>query len=161
MNTLRTLTLIPALLLAPLALAAETTDVDAAGAAPAATTEAEAPAVLDTLELNAEQRAERAFRTIQNGLEQKRSSRPEDAKVVVCERAATTGSHRTLIHCATNQHWNLVRANSMARFGGAEGRSMNGGTPKSSKDDSMIVSISGSDYAKLEKRFGKAPADQR
>lgn len=154
MTTSRYLTIVPflALAMAPLASAAD-------GADPAATPVAtEEPYIGEPVVLTAEQRAERAFRTIQAGLDEKRSTRPEDADVVVCERAATTGSHRTMIHCATNAHWNLVRANSMQRFGGAEGRSLGSGTPKSKKEDSMIVSISSTDFAQLEKRFGKVPA---
>jgi len=154
MNSLRTLALIPLLALAAFPAAAAEGGAPPAAAPTTAPVTDEDPYVGDPVEVTAEQRAERAFRTVQIGLERGRSNRPEDAEVVVCERSAAIGSHRTMIRCATNGHWNQLSADSLRLMGGAA-RSLAAGTPKSKAEDSMVISLSGSDYARLEKRFGK------
>lgn len=148
---------------------------------------AEPPITLDPVEINAERRAELAFRTVQLGLLRSRSDSIEAADDVVCLKQTPVGSHVAVINCATNRFWNRVRAASLAnglagfqQSGGPAGSDMMGqatgafvqtsgldgvGPPRSSgpikRADEKVVTLSLNDYNKLKKRFGELPEDMR
>lgn len=130
---------------------------------PAPATTAEAPYVGEPMELTVEQRQEKAFRTIQSGLDKQRSDRIEDEDVIVCKKEKPTGSNVAVINCATNRFWKAIRASSMSagiagggRTAGGSGAYGGGGGGSAKKDD-KVITLSLSDYYKLEKRFGKVP----
>ncbi len=125
-----------------------------AGTAFAADVPTEAPYVGDPVTLTADQRVERSLRTIQVGLERSRSDLTADQDIVVCFKQAAIGSHRQVINCATNRFWRSVREDTLASLGGPGG---SGGANKNDK----VFTMSADDYYKLEKRFGKLPADLR
>ena len=150
-----------ALLGSTIAAAAEPAAAPTTAAAPATT--AEAPYVGEPMELTVEQRQEKAFRTIQSGLDKQRSDRVEDQDVIVCKKEKPTGSNVAVINCATNRFWQAIRASSMAagiagggRTAGGTGAYGSGGGGSAKKDD-KVITLSLSDYYKLEKRFGKVP----
>lgn len=145
-----------------------------------------APVALDDVKVSAEKRAEIAFRQVQLGLERSRSDRAEDLDLVVCVKGAPTGSHRTVIRCATNRKWMQIRAASMsngladldvnggpggnststamARATGANiGRSGLNGAPgvgdngAAKRDDDKVLTLPMSEYNKLRKRYGELP----
>ena len=155
---------------------------DAATAQPTA----ESAAKLDTVEVNAEKRAELAFRTVQLGLERGRSDKIEDADSVVCLKQTPVGSHVAVINCATNRFWMRVRAASLANgLAGFEGSGAGGsdamktatasfvqssgmdgigvprGTGTIKREDEKVVTLSLNDYNKLKKRYGELPPELR
>lgn len=157
MTTIRIRPLLPVLaftILGSAAAAEFSIPADQSQAAPAAAPATEAPYVGDPMELTAEQRAERSLRTIQVALERTRSNSVEDEETIVCLKQTPTGTHRRVINCATNRHWRTISQNSLASFTGTGGA----GAPRK---DEKVFSISMDDFAKLEKRFGKLPADKR
>ena len=147
---------------------------------------AEAPVTLDPVEVNAEKRAELAFRTVQLGMLRSRSDSVEAADDVVCLKQTPVGSHVAVINCATNRFWNRVRAASLAnglagyqQGGGPAGSDVMAqatgsfvqsaydgiGVPRASgpikREDERIVTLSVNDYNKLKKRYGELPPEIR
>ena len=127
---------------------------------------AEPPYVGEPVELSAEQRLERSFHTVQVALQRGRSDLVEDQDQIVCLKQTPTGTHRAVINCATNRFWRQVRESSLsAGLAGVGGARSTGhfavdaearGVGGSARKDEKVFTLSLNDYAKLEKRFGKA-----
>jgi hypothetical protein len=162
MDSTRRIGIFVAILCSGPALAA---DPAAPAAAPAPSTVAEAPYVGEPMELTAEQRQELAFRAVQKGLDTPRSDKAEDAEVIVCKKEKPTGSNTSVVNCATNRYWMKIRSSSMAAGigGGAQTAggtgAYGGGGGGSAKKEDKVITLSMSDYYKMEKRFGKAPKE--
>jgi len=119
----------------------------------------EPPAQLDPVEITAEKRMEYAFREVQLGMDRVRSSKPEDEEKIVCLKQKPTGSNIPFINCATNRHWDKIRATSLANGLGAVGGAIAGGGTGSVKKEDKVFTMTLTDYNKLKERFGKLPKD--
>ena len=161
MDATRRSSIVAASLIAGLVCAAEPTPT--AAPAPAAAPASEAPYVGEPMELTVEQRQERAFRTVQEGLTRERSDKAEDQELIVCKKEKPTGSNIKVINCATNRFWQKIRSSSMAGGFAAGGLTASGtgayggGGGGSAKKDDKVITISVADYYKMEQRYGKAP----
>jgi hypothetical protein len=168
MDATRRISIVIALLFSALALAAEPQPAAAPASATAPAAAPATAAVLDPVDveekqLTPEQRQERAFRTVQEGMARERSDKVEDENLIVCKKEKPTGSNMKVINCATNAFWKKIRSSSMAA-GIAGGGMTAGGTGAygsggggSAKKDDKVITISVSAYYEMEKKFGKAP----
>ena len=120
--------------------------------------ETEPAAILDPVEVTAEQRTENAFRTVQLGMGRGRSEKAEDADKIVCLKQKPTGSNIPVINCATNRFWEKIRASSMTNVGLVTAPIAGSGGGSAKKED-KVFTMSLTDFNKLEKRFGALPQE--